>query len=132
MVQAAVLGADRFELHRLTRDLVVRYPNFRFNDYHGHAGGYVVETLQTVFHYLFSTAGFEECLVGVVNQGGDADTTGAITGMIAGAFYGLDSLPKAWLKKLDPQVREEVEGLAERLVRMSPWWVEESLTAGDV
>jgi ADP-ribosyl-[dinitrogen reductase] hydrolase len=81
----------------------------------------VVDTLQTVFHYLFTTGEFEECLVGVVNQGGDADTTGAIAGMIAGAFYGPDAIPGAWLKKLDSRVREEVEELAVRLVRLSPW-----------
>ena len=121
MVQQALLGADRFALHALTRELVALHPNFRFNNYQGHAGAYVVETLQTVFHYLFTTGDFDECLVGVVNQGGDADTTGAIAGMIAGAFYGLESLPDKWLKKLNPQVRAEVEDLAVRLVRLSPW-----------
>ncbi|PNU18952.1 ADP-ribosyl-[dinitrogen reductase] hydrolase [Geothermobacter hydrogeniphilus] len=120
MVQAALLGADRFRLHQLTRGLVAEHPNFRFNNYHGQASGYVVETLQTVFHYLFTTGSFEECLIGVVNQGGDADTTGAIAGMIAGAFYGLGALPRAWLRRLDRKVREEVEDAAERLVRLSP------------
>jgi len=122
MVQEALLGADRFRLHELTRELVAQYPNFRFNLYNGQASGYVVETLQTVFHYLFSTADFEECLVGVVNQGGDADTTGAIAGMIAGAFYGLDALPPRWLRKLDGQVREAVESAATGLVQLSPHW----------
>jgi len=122
MVHAALAGADRFELHRLVRELVAKHPNFRFNDYRGHASAYVVETLQTVFHYFFATGSFEECLVGVVNQGGDADTTGAIAGMLAGAFYGLESLPERWLKKLDRVVRGEVEGAAERLVRLSPAW----------
>jgi ADP-ribosyl-[dinitrogen reductase] hydrolase len=121
MVQQALLGADRFSLHAVTRELTAAFPTFRFNNYRGTATAYVVDTLQTVFHYLFSTAEFEECLVGVVNQGGDADTTGAIAGMIAGAFYGLDAIPKAWVKKLDPRVREEVEELAVRLVRLSPW-----------
>ena len=121
MVQQAILGADRFALHALTRDLVAVHPNFRFNHYHGHAGAYVVETLQTVFHYLFTTAEFDECLIGVVNQGGDADTTGAIAGMIAGAFYGIDSLPAKWLKKLSPRVRGEIEEAATRLVELSPW-----------
>ncbi len=120
MVQQAILGADRFQLHAITRDLVARHPNFRFNKYRGHAGGYVVETMQTVFHYIFTTAEFEECLVGVVNQGGDADTTGAIAGMIAGAFYGLDAIPRKWLRKLDPSVRQEVAEMAVRLVNLSP------------
>ncbi len=122
MVQAAMLGADRFELHRLTRALVAEFPNFRFNHYDGQASGYVVETLRTVFHFLFSTASFEECLTGIVNQGGDADTTGAIGGMIAGAFYGLDALPHRWLRKLDFETRISVETLAVRLLRLSPWF----------
>ncbi|PLX97500.1 MAG: ADP-ribosyl-[dinitrogen reductase] hydrolase, partial [Desulfuromonas sp.] len=120
MVQAAILGADRFALHALTRELVDEFPNFRFNNYQGMASGYVVDTLQTVFHYLFTTGSFEECLIGVVNQGGDADTTGAIAGMIAGAFYGRESFPKQWLKKLDKVVRLEIETLAPQLVCMAP------------
>ncbi|NJC89168.1 MAG: ADP-ribosyl-[dinitrogen reductase] hydrolase [Desulfuromonas sp.] len=120
MVQAALLGGDRFDLHVIARDLVARHPAFRFNDYPGRAGGYVVETMQTVFHYLFTTGSFEECLVGVVNQGGDADTTGAIAGMIAGALYGAEAIPSAWLKTLDAVVRREVEESAGRLVRLSP------------
>lgn len=98
MVHQGLLGIDRHGLHETTRRLVDDYATFRFNNYKGHAGSYVVDTLQTVFHYLFSTATFEECLIGVVNQGGDADTTGAIAGMIAGAFYGLDAIPARWLK----------------------------------
>jgi ADP-ribosyl-[dinitrogen reductase] hydrolase len=120
MTQAAMLGADRFELHKLTRALVAEFPNFRFNHYAGHASGYIVDTLQTVFHYLFTTGSFEECLIGIVNQGGDADTTGAIAGMIAGAFYGLDALPAQWLKKLNPEVRQQVETAAAELLRLSP------------
>ncbi|HEX9777775.1 MAG TPA: ADP-ribosyl-[dinitrogen reductase] hydrolase [Geopsychrobacteraceae bacterium] len=121
MVQAAILGADRFALHALTRELVAEYPTFRFNDYKGLATGYVVDTLQTVFHYLFTTGSFEECLVGVVNQGGDADTTGAIAGMIAGAFYGPRQLPGRWLKKLDKRIKTEIEEIAPQLVSRSPW-----------
>jgi ADP-ribosyl-[dinitrogen reductase] hydrolase len=121
MVHAALNGADRFQLHAITRELTTSYPSFRFNHYKGYASGYVVDTLQTVFHYLFSTATFEECLIGVVNQGGDADTTGAIAGMIAGAFYGPEQLPKAWLKKLNKEVRSEIEELTPHLLELSPW-----------
>ncbi|WP_305044848.1 ADP-ribosyl-[dinitrogen reductase] hydrolase [Geoalkalibacter sp.] len=121
LVQQALLGADRHQLHQVARTLVAAYPTFRFNDYRGRAGGYVVETLQTVFHYFFSTATFEECLIGVVNQGGDADTTGAIAGMLAGAFYGLAELPAAWLRRLDGAVRAEAGQRAEELVGLSPW-----------
>jgi len=120
MTQAAMLGADRFELHKLTRALVAEHPSFRFNHYAGHASGYIVDTIQTVFHYLFTTGSFEECLIGVVNQGGDADTTGAIAGMIAGAFYGLEALPQQWLKKLNSEVRAQIEMSAAGLLDLSP------------
>lgn len=121
MVQKAILGCNRFELHEITRELVAEYGSFRFNNYRGNASPYVVDTLQTVFHYLFTTGSFEECLIGVVNQGGDADTTGAIAGMIAGAFYGLDEIPARWLKKLNREVRAEVEDQATKLVMFSPF-----------
>ena len=121
MVHKAIFGCDRFELHAVTRELVAQHGNFNFNKYKGQAGSYVVDTLQTVFHYLFTTADFEECLIGVVNQGGDADTTGAIAGLIAGAFYGIEAIPRRWLKKLKREVREQVEDQAERLVSLSPW-----------
>jgi ADP-ribosyl-[dinitrogen reductase] hydrolase len=124
MVQQAIFGTSRHKLHETTRELVAEYPSFRYNNYRGNAGPYVVDTLQTVFHYLFSTASFEECLVGVVNQGGDADTTGAIAGLIAGAFYGVDAIPARWLKKLNKEVRAEVENQANRLVKLSPWGIQ--------
>lgn len=120
LVQKAVLGASRQQLHGCCRQLIALYPNFRFDPYRGNASAYVVDTLQTVFHYLFTTASFEECLVGVVNQGGDADTTGAIAGMIAGAFYGLEGIPAAWRRKLSAAVSEEVLAAAPALVQLSP------------
>jgi ADP-ribosyl-[dinitrogen reductase] hydrolase len=55
-----------------------------------------------------------------VNRGGDADTTGAIVGAIAGAYHGPADLPRRWLRQLDPRVREEAEELADRLVSLSP------------
>lgn len=121
MVQGAIFGCNRFDLHQMTRELVAEYGSFRFNNYRGHASSYVVDTMQTVFHYLFTTGSFEECLIGVVNQGGDADTTGAIAGMIAGAFYGIDEIPARWLKKLDRDIKAEVEEQAVQLVNLSPW-----------
>jgi ADP-ribosyl-[dinitrogen reductase] hydrolase len=121
MIHAALCGADRFCLHALARDLIAAYPKFHFNDYRGHAGGYVVETMQTVLHFFFTTSNFEDCLIGIVNQGGDADTTGAIGGALAGAFYGMEELPRIWTKKLDPVVSEEVQRLAVALVGLSPF-----------
>lgn len=120
MVHLALLGEGRTRLRREADALVAAHPKFDFSRYRGEASGYVVHTVQTVFHYFFTTRSFEECLVGVVNQGGDADTTGAIAGMIAGAYYGMTEIPDRWRKRLDPAVRAEVEESAAALLGLSP------------
>ncbi len=66
--------------------------------------GWIVETMQAVLQAVMHTDSFESCLIDVVNRGGDADTTGAIAGMLAGACYGLQAIPPRWLKALDPAV----------------------------
>lgn len=92
--------ACRAEAHALA----AAHPAFRFDPYPGRATGYVVDTVQTVLHFFFRTDGFESCLVQVVNCGDDADTTGALAGMLAGALYGADAIPQAWRRRLDPAV----------------------------
>jgi ADP-ribosyl-[dinitrogen reductase] hydrolase len=120
MTQHAVTGASWEALKSIAEDLVARHPRFRYHPYLGNSSAYVVDTMQTVLHFLFKTSSFEECLIAVVNQGGDADTTGAITGMIAGAFYGMSSLPRRWLRRLDRAVRAEVIESANQLVNTAP------------
>ena len=72
--------------------------------------------MQAVLQALLETDGFESCLVDVVNRGGDADTTGAIAGMLAGALYGLKALPPRWLKALNPAVGDACRAQARALV----------------
>jgi ADP-ribosyl-[dinitrogen reductase] hydrolase len=120
LVHMACVGLGMPRLRRVSDTFVAEHPAFAFAPYRGLSGGYVPETLATVLHFLHATRSFEECLVGVVNQGGDADTTGAIAGAIAGAYYGSEQLPSRWLRRLDPEVREEAEWLADRLVALSP------------
>lgn len=81
--------------------------------------GFIVETLQSVFQALFSTQGFEDCLIDVVNRGGDADTTGAIAGFLAGARYGLAGIPERWIKALNPNIRQACTHQATALVQLA-------------
>ena len=120
MLHQAICGAEKSRLRRSADGLVARFPTFAFEPYRGLATGYVVDTMQTVFHWFFRGRSFEECLVGTVNQGGDADTTGAICGMLAGAYYGMGEIPKRWYKKVDQKVIAEIERLVDRLVDASP------------
>ena len=85
MIQMALLGAGKSRLRREADRLVAEFPTFRFTPYPGLATGYVVDTLQTVFHHFFRSRSFEECITSTVNQGGDADTTGACCGGGGGA-----------------------------------------------
>jgi ADP-ribosyl-[dinitrogen reductase] hydrolase len=120
LLHMTICGAEKTRLRRHVDGLVSRFPTFNFVPYRGLATGYVVDTMQTVFHWFFRGTGFEECLTGTVNQGGDADTTGAICGMLAGAYYGMDAIPKRWIKKMDVKVLSEIESMVERLVSESP------------
>ncbi|WP_310447837.1 ADP-ribosyl-[dinitrogen reductase] hydrolase [Thiobacillus sp.] len=89
--------------------LVAAFPAFRFEPYPRRASGYIVDTTQTVLHYFFITDSFESCVTEVVNRGEDADTNGALAGMLAGAAYGASSIPGYWLKRLDKDVRQRIE-----------------------
>ncbi len=62
--------------------------------------GYVVDTLEAVLWAFFHTEDFREGALKVVNLGDDADTTGAIFGQIAGAHYGVESIPAQWRQRL--------------------------------
>lgn len=120
LIQLALVGHAMDRLQRQANDTVAKLPSFRYAPYRGLATAYVVDTMQTVLHFLFATSSFEECVIATVNQGGDADTTGAIVGAIAGAYYGPDAIPREWLRKLDPAVHAELTLLADRLVDACP------------
>ena len=120
LLHLALSGRSKARLQRETSEFVTLHPCFRYDPYPGLATGYVVDTVRTVLHHFFRSRSFEECLVATINQGGDADTTGAIAGGLAGAYYGMEEIPRRWLKKMDRKLIEELLWLAERLVTLSP------------
>ncbi len=62
--------------------------------------GYVVESLEAALWAFWNAGSFEEALILAVNLGEDADTTGAICGQIAGAYYGYEAIPDRWKQKI--------------------------------
>ena len=120
LLHLALNGRSMHRLRREADELIGTYPNFSFEPYKGLATGYVVDTMQTVFHCFFKSRSFEACLIDTVNQGGDADTTGAIAGALAGAYFGEESIPARWIKKLDKKLLAEIRELSEGLIRLSP------------
>ncbi|MFZ4537014.1 ADP-ribosyl-[dinitrogen reductase] hydrolase [Propionivibrio sp.] len=121
MVQDFLAGRDQAEVEHLhATELVRQHPVFAYDrKRRDNPSGFVVETMQAVCQSFFGTGSFESCLVDVVNRGGDADTTGAIAGMLAGARYGLEAIPRRWLNSLDAGTRIACENQAEALMAMS-------------
>ena len=62
--------------------------------------GYVVESLEAALWAFHNSDSFEEGVLKAVNLGDDADTTGAIYGQLAGAYYGLDGIPDRFKDKI--------------------------------
>ena len=62
--------------------------------------GSIMHAYNMAWHCVSRTTTFEEALLMAVNQGNDADTVGAVTGMLAGRKYGFKSIPRRWLDKL--------------------------------
>jgi ADP-ribosylglycohydrolase len=79
--------------------------------------GYVVKCLEAALWGFHHGESFREGVLLAVNLGGDADTTGAVFGQLAGAYYGAQAIPKAWRAKLAH--RELIESLADRLFELS-------------
>lgn len=116
-LQGVFLGAGIAAVQQRADALAAAHPVFAWRGRRQeHPSGYVVDTVQAVWQALFAMNSFEEALVDVVNRGGDADTTGALCGMLAGALYGRDALPRRWLKALDPGIRDRCAEQAQRLL----------------
>jgi len=75
--------------------------------------GYVVASLEAALWCFVHTETFRDAVLCAANLGDDADTTAAICGQLAGAFYGESGIPEAWLERLT--MRQEIGELAERL-----------------
>ncbi len=75
--------------------------------------GYVVESLEAALWCFHQTDTFRDAILKAVNLGDDADTTAAICGQIAGAFYGESGIPPEWLDKLC--MRETITKFADKL-----------------
>ncbi len=117
-VQDFVRGESlRAVYRRRIAPLIAAHPEFSFRRRRcENPSGWIVDTLQAVLQALLETDSYERCVVDVTSRGGDADTTGAIAGMLAGAHYGLAALPQRWRKALDPAVHRACQAQAQALV----------------
>ncbi len=75
--------------------------------------GYVIHCLEASAWCLWQANSFREAVLLAVNLGDDADTTGAVCGQLAGAFYGEEDIPAEWRSRL--VMHDEIRTLADRL-----------------
>ncbi|MEN3342837.1 MAG: ADP-ribosyl-[dinitrogen reductase] hydrolase, partial [Actinomycetota bacterium] len=79
--------------------------------------GYVVLSLEAALWAFARSGDFRDGALLAVNLGDDADTTGAVYGQLAGAFYGAEAIPADWREKL--ALRETIEALADVLLELA-------------
>ena len=77
--------------------------------------GYVIDTLEAALWAVGTTDSFESAVIRAVNLADDADTVGAVTGQLAGALYGIGSIPERWLERL--AWRDSIVTVADTLLR---------------
>jgi ADP-ribosyl-[dinitrogen reductase] hydrolase len=120
LLRAQLAGADAATMLQLIDAWVATQRAFRFRPYPSRASGYVVDTVQTVLHAFTEHADFEAAVVCAVNRGEDADTTGALVGMLAGARCGAQALPGHWLGRLDRDIVRAITAQTAALLALAP------------
>ncbi|MCX7737166.1 MAG: ADP-ribosylglycohydrolase family protein [Candidatus Kapabacteria bacterium] len=85
------------------------------NDKDISGSGYVLHTLEASIWCLLTTESYKDAVIKAVNLGEDTDTTGAVTGGLAGLLYGFDNIPTNWVNQIAR--KEDIEDLAERLAK---------------
>ncbi|MDZ7890874.1 MAG: ADP-ribosylglycohydrolase family protein [Rhodoferax sp.] len=75
--------------------------------------GYVVQSLEAALWSFATTIDYRSCVLAATNLGDDADTTAAVAGQIAGAFYGANGIPQTWKDRvhLGAQIAQMAAGL---------------------
>jgi ADP-ribosyl-[dinitrogen reductase] hydrolase len=119
LLRDVLAGGDTSAQARRIEAIVAAQPAFTFRPYPGRASGYVVDTVQTVLHCISTFTDFEAAVTAAVNLGDDADTTGALVGMLAGARCGARALPGRWLGRLSRTVVRDITDQASALVALS-------------
>jgi ADP-ribosyl-[dinitrogen reductase] hydrolase len=79
--------------------------------------GHVVRSLEAALWAFHKAKDFRDGALLAVNLGDDADTTGAVYGQIAGAYYGVDGIPEKWRRLV--AMADLITGFADRLCELA-------------
>jgi ADP-ribosylglycohydrolase len=125
-------GKEKFKAYQeLQKELTIYFEKRKFNsleiqkfnrllfddisqveEFNIKSSGYVIDTLEASIWCLLTTNSYTEAVLRAVNLGNDTDTTGAVTGGLAGLIYGIDAIPKEWLHNLARN--EEIDKLCNK------------------
>ncbi|MGI9653457.1 ADP-ribosylglycohydrolase family protein [Chryseobacterium sp. RLHN22] len=94
-------------------DRVLKNDISEYNEDTISSGGYVLHSLEASLWCFLNSASYSEAVLKAVNLGEDTDTTGAITGGIAGIYYGFESIPEEWTNVLAR--KNDIENLCIKL-----------------
>jgi ADP-ribosyl-[dinitrogen reductase] hydrolase len=116
--KAQVLFADGASFSGEPKIASIASGHYRDKSEHAIRGtGYVVDCLEAALWCFWTTDTFKDAILKAANLGDDADTTAAVCGQIAGAYYGCSGIPTAWEEQL--AMRELIQELADRLYQHS-------------
>ncbi len=79
--------------------------------------GHVVASLEAALWAFYHSDSFREGCLLAVNLGDDADTTGAVYGQLAGAYYGAQGIPETWQSRL--ALRDTIQSFADQLFALA-------------
>ena len=80
--------------------------------------GYVVQSLEAALWCFWQTTSFKDAILKAANLGEDADTTAAVCGQVAGAYYGEAGIPAVWLEQV--LMCDDIRRLADQLHEHRP------------
>jgi ADP-ribosylglycohydrolase len=81
------------------------------------SSGYVLSTLEASFWAFLTTTNYHDAVLKAINLGEDTDTTGCVTGGLAGLYYGVEAIPLTWRNRIVK--KEEIETLAKKIAEIN-------------
>jgi ADP-ribosyl-[dinitrogen reductase] hydrolase len=132
-----IKGIDKFQIYKTLKNEIPNYLNslsinkdeinlfdrllkgniYELTDKEIFSSGYVLHTLEASIWSLLTTNNYKTATLRAVNLGDDTDTTGAVTGGLAGLLYGFESIPANWIEQIAR--KKDIDNLAERLKQFS-------------
>jgi len=112
---AAAQQEERHEentnLKLIDRNWTWKNPDFRYSPSRsaqqpGYVGSYAMDNLSMALHCVWSTDNFKDAMLKCANMRGDSDSVCAVVGQIAGAMYGVHTIPPGWIRKVQQWDRE--------------------------